>query len=151
MTGDRRNWVDRIQILWRIGNRIEALELRRLGTSPMAFFNAGKVLVLETTGRRSGRTRFTPVAYWEEAGGSYMIGGGAAGKTRTPDWVANLRADPVAAVWIRRARIPVVAKELTGEERERAQLHAIGIWRGVPKYARRSGRVIPYFRLTKVA
>jgi deazaflavin-dependent oxidoreductase (nitroreductase family) len=145
----RPNWTDRTQFLWRIGNRLEALQLRKLGTSPMAIVNPGKVLVLETTGRRSGRRRFTPVACWEDPGGCYMIGGGAAGKTRTPDWVANLRANAEAAVWIRRRRISLRAGELTGEERDAAEEQAKRIWPGVPKYAERSGRVIPYFRLVE--
>ncbi|MGH9088325.1 MAG: nitroreductase/quinone reductase family protein [Acidimicrobiales bacterium] len=109
--------------------------------------NRGDVLVIETRGRRSGRQRFTPVGYWREPGGSFVVGGGAAGKTRVPDWVANLRATPGAAVWIRRKRIPVTACEAVGEERDAAQRRASEIWRGVAKYERRSGRVIPYFRL----
>ena len=75
------------------------------------------------------------------------MGGGAAGKTRLPDWVANLRADDSAAVWVRRARIPVMAQELKGGDRDRAQQEAAAIWPGVARYERLSGRVIPYFRL----
>lgn len=103
-------------------------------------------MVLETTGRRTGKRRFTPVAYWE-AGGHYVIGAGAGGMTVVPDWVLNLRNDPAAAAWIRRSRIPVHAEELKGDERDRAQAKATTIWRGVPRYAAKSGRVIPYFRL----
>ena len=58
----------------------------------MALLNRGAILVIESTGRRTGRRRFTPVAFWETDDGSYVVGGGAAGKTATPDWVANLRA-----------------------------------------------------------
>ena len=62
MTATRRNWIDRTRPLWRIGNRSEAFLLRRLGFSPMSLLNKASVLLLETTGRRSGRRRFTPVA-----------------------------------------------------------------------------------------
>lgn len=113
--------------------------------------NPGDLLVIETKGRRSGRQRFTPVGYWQEADGSFVVGGGAAGKARVPDWVANLRDAPGAAVWIRRKRILVTVGELVGEERNEAQRRASEIWRGVAKYERRSGRVIPYFRLRPVA
>lgn len=143
-----RNWVDRARILFRVGNRMEAFELRRFGISPMSLLNKGEVLLLETTGRRSGKTRYTPLGYWQEPSGSYVIGGGAGGKTTTPDWVANLRASGAAAVWIKRRRRPVSAIELVGAERDGAQSEATRIWPGVPSYARRSGRVIPYFRLT---
>ena len=145
--GRRPNWVDRTQALWRVGNRIEAFQLRRLGASPMALLNRGELLVIETTGRRSGRRRFTPLGYWRDAQGAFLVGGGAAGKTRLPDWVANLRAGDRAAVWVRRTRIPVTPQELKGADRDRAQHQAAAIWPGVARYARLSGRVIPYFRL----
>ncbi|MHB1488662.1 MAG: nitroreductase/quinone reductase family protein [Acidimicrobiales bacterium] len=147
MAGRSPNWVDRTQVLWRIANRMEAFQLRKLGWSPMVLLNRGDLLVIETTGRRSARQRFTPIGYWKEADGSFVVGGGAAGKTRVPDWVANLRATPGAAVWVDRRRMPVVAEELVGDERDRAQRQAMTIWRGVDKYERRSGRVISYFRL----
>lgn len=142
----RRNWQDRTRPLWRIGNRLESLQLRRLGFSPMSVLNPGSVMVLETTGRRTLRRRFTPLGYWED-GGAFLIGGGAGGMTTVPDWVRNLRAEPRAAVWIRRSRTAVVARELLGDERDRAQEEAAKIWSGVPKYAARAQRVIPYFEL----
>lgn len=66
------------------------------------------------------------------------------------DWVANLRAQPRAWVWIRRRRIPVAAHELTGDEYERAREEALEHWPDAPKYETRSGRTIPYFRLTRL-
>ena len=147
MAVTRRNWVDRTRPLWRVGNRLEAFQLRRLGFSPMSLFNKGSVLVLETTGRRTGRRRFTPVGYWRDAAGAFLVGGGAAGMTRDPDWVANLRATPAAAVWVRRSRMAVTARELSGDERARAQEEATAIWPGIGRYESKSGRVIPYFHL----
>ncbi len=64
------------------------------------------------------------------------------------DWVANLRALPRAHVWIGRRRIPVLARELVGEEYERVRREAFERWSDAPTYERRSGRPIPYFRLT---
>jgi deazaflavin-dependent oxidoreductase (nitroreductase family) len=117
----------------------------------MSMFNRVKVLLLENTGRRSGRRRFAPIGYWLDDEGSFVVGGGAAGMATVPDWVRNLRADPRSAVWIRRVRTAVVAEELLVEERDRAQRHAEVIWRGVSSYERKSGRVIPYFRLRPAA
>ncbi len=150
MTTTRRNWADRTRPLWRISNRIDAFQLRRFGVSVMTALNPGSVMVLETTGRRTGKRRFTPVGYLEE-GGAYVIGGGAAGMSVVPDWVKNLRNDPIAAAWIQRSRVPVRAEELQGVERERAQEEATKIWAGVPRYEMKSGRVIPYFRLVPTA
>jgi deazaflavin-dependent oxidoreductase (nitroreductase family) len=75
-------------------NRLEAALVRRTGRSAFAFAYRTPVLVLETTGRRSGLLRSTPVAYRPAGGGTWLIVGGAAGMRRTPDWVANLRAEP---------------------------------------------------------
>jgi len=125
--------------------------LRRFGTSGMSLLRRSPLLVIETTGRKTGRRRAAPVAFWTEEDGTIFIGGGAAGMATTPDWVANLRADPRAAVVVRRERIPVLAVELTGDEYDRVRAHAISLWPGVPKYERRSGRPTPYFKLTRVS
>lgn len=113
----------------------------------MALLTRRSILVLETTGRRTRRRRRTPVAYWERADGALITGAGAAGMTRV-DWVANLRAQPRAWVWIGRHRVPVIAHELTGEEYERVRDEAFERWPNAPKYETRSGRTTPYFRLT---
>jgi deazaflavin-dependent oxidoreductase (nitroreductase family) len=146
MAPRKRGWIDRTRPLWRLGNRIKAFQQRHLGFSLMSLLNPGSVMVLETVGRTSGRRRFAPVGYWQE-GEVFLVGGGAAGMATVPDWVRNLRANPQAVAWIRRCPITVVAEELFGAERDGAQERATAIWPGVPKYARRSGRVIPYFRL----
>lgn len=112
----------------------------------MSLLNRGEVMVIETTGRRSGRRRFAPVGYWKD-GPAYFVGGGAAGMSTVPDWVRNLRRNERAAAWIRRSRIEVVAHELTGVERDAAQQKATETWPGVPRYEKKSGRAIPYFRL----
>jgi deazaflavin-dependent oxidoreductase (nitroreductase family) len=133
--------------LWRIGNRIEAFQLRHVGFSAMSLVNRGDVMVLETMGRRTGRRRFAPVGYWEDGRGGFLVGGGAAGMATVPDWVRNLRVNPSAAVWIRRSSLAVLAHELIGVERDRTRQEAMRIWPDVARYEARSGRVIPYFRL----
>lgn len=105
------------------------------------------ILLLETTRRRTGRHRRTPVAYYERPDGDLVVGGGTAGMTRV-DWVANLRANPQASVWLRRRRIPVIAREPTGDEYRRIRDEAFQRWPNAPKYERWSGRAIPYFRLS---
>jgi len=139
---------DRWRPLWRITNRFESLELRWLGTSGITLLGRTDVLVLETTGRRTGKRRRTPVAYWTDDG-AYFLGGGAAGMSRV-DWVANLRANPDAAVWVRRRRLPVVAHELDGDDYERVRAEAFRRWPDAPSYEMRSGRRIPYFKLRVV-
>jgi deazaflavin-dependent oxidoreductase (nitroreductase family) len=125
---------------------MEVAQLRRLGVSGLTILARRSFLVLETVGRRSGRTRRTPVSYLLSQG-AYRVGGGAAGMTRV-DWVANLRQQPVAAVWLGRRRFPVRVRELQGDEYRQAREQAIGRWPGVARYEETSGRPTPYFELT---
>ncbi len=120
--------------------------MRRLGTSGSKLLR-GSVLLIETTGRRTGKRRRTPVVYWEE-GRSFFVGAGAAGMTRV-DWVANLRAEPRAVVWVGRKPVDVVAHELEGAAYEHARDFAFQRWPNAVKYVARSGRPIPYFRLDR--
>jgi len=136
---------DRLRWLWKWLSRWETLQLRVFGTTGMAVLRRTSVLLLETTGRRSGRRHRTPVAYWER-GGAFCIGGGAGGMTKV-DWVANLRARGEAVVWVRRRRVPVVAREFEGEQCEQVRAEAFERWPGASKYERTSGRRIPYFEL----
>lgn len=127
-------------------NRLESASLRRFGTSAIALIGRRRVLLLETTGRRTGQTRRTPMAYWTDDHGALFIGAGAGGLARV-DWVANLRANPAAAVWIARRRRPVLAVELTGDTAEQARRHTQAIWPDAARYEQMSGRRAPYFRL----
>ena len=144
--GRHKTLADRFRWYWKISNRLEGLQVRRTGTSGIAVIRRSPALVLETVGKRTGRRRRTPLMYWT-TDDHFFIGGGAAGMSRV-DWVANLRSNPEAAVWVKRRRIPVVGRELRGEEYEAAKSHAFRLWPNAAKYER-SGRPIPYFRLER--
>jgi F420H(2)-dependent quinone reductase len=67
------------------------------------------VLVLTTTGRKSGQRRSTPVGYVKHGDGFAILASNA-GNDRSPAWWLNLQADPSAEVLAERARIPVTAR-----------------------------------------
>ena len=145
MAGRKRNRRDRLRAMWKYGNRLEAFELRHFGTSGMSILGRNTMLVIETTGRTTGKRRRTPVAYWRE-GDAIFIGGGAAGMTRV-DWLANVRTQPRCAVWLKRKRMQVVATELDGAAYDAARAYAFARWPFTKKYEELSGRRVPYFRL----
>ena len=66
-------------------------------------------LVLETTGRRSGRARNAVLPYIRHAG-AYLVVASNFGGDRPPDWLLNLRADPSVRVQIRRNRFDATAE-----------------------------------------
>src|SRR5262249_55144816 len=71
-------------------------------------------LALTTIGRRSGRLHTVALAYYD-IDGAWAVVGSAGGSETEPQWVANLRADPVAWVHLHRRSTPVLAEVLDGE------------------------------------
>jgi len=82
--------------------------LNRVGTAP--------VLLLTSTGRRSGQKRTAPVVYLKD-GERHVVIGSNAGNARTPAWSYNLQANPDAEIEVGRDRKPVRARVAQGEER----------------------------------
>jgi F420H(2)-dependent quinone reductase len=114
----------------------------RIGRAP--------VLLLTTTGRRSGQRRTAPVLYLAD-GERLIVIGSNAGNVRAPAWALNLKATPQAEVQVRGERRPVRARVAEGEERA-------GLWRrmneqygGFEDYRVRTGRDIAVFVLEPAA
>jgi len=104
------------------------------------------VLLLTTTGRKSGLPRTAPVVYLAD-GENLVVIGSNAGHGRTPAWSLNLQANPDAEVEVRRERRRVRARVAEGEER-------IELWRkhnnqysGFDEYEARTDRDIALFVL----
>jgi len=76
----------------------------------------GPVLLLTTTGRKSGQPRTAPVLYLADSDRFVVINTNA-GNARTPAWSLNLRANPEAEVEVGRRRVEVRARLAEGEER----------------------------------
>ena len=75
------------------------------------------VLILTTTGNKSGEQRSTPLIY-RERDGDHIIVASKGGTPEHPSWYANLEADPTAEIEVKDERIPVRARDAEGEERE---------------------------------
>jgi deazaflavin-dependent oxidoreductase (nitroreductase family) len=108
------------------------------------------VLLLTTTGRKSGRLRTQPLAY-TRAGDGYAVIASKGGAAHHPLWYLNLRANPLAEVTVGRETRKVRARDAQGDERERlwralADLHA-----GYDKYAQKTSRQIPVVVLEPAA
>jgi deazaflavin-dependent oxidoreductase (nitroreductase family) len=67
------------------------------------------ILVLTTTGRKSGQRRSTPVGYLEH-GDAFAVLASNAGNDRSPAWWLNLQANPSAEILVHRTRVPVTAR-----------------------------------------
>ena len=77
------------------------------------------MILLTTTGAKSGKPRTTPVAYTLDAGRLVLVAAKDRDVARHPDWFYNLRANPDVTVELGREMFPARATILTGEERQR--------------------------------
>ena len=80
-------------------------------------FEGNELLLLTTTGAKSGQPRVSPLSC-KRIDEKLIVIGGYGGADVNPAWVYNLRADPRAHVDLGNESFDVVARELTGAGRE---------------------------------
>jgi len=107
------------------------------------------VLLLVTTGCKSGRQRTTPLLYLED-GGRRVIVASNGGAAKHPVWWLNLRADPEATVEVGGRKTRVRATEAKGEERRRLWGRLVEMYPSYESYRRRTDREIPVILLESV-
>jgi deazaflavin-dependent oxidoreductase (nitroreductase family) len=108
------------------------------------------VVMLTTTGARTGRPRTVPLLGLPTADGLAVIGSNW-GRPGAPAWDRNLRADPDASIAIGSHRRRVRAVEADGERRERIWRAGLEIYPGWSQYERRAaGRRFRIYVLEEV-
>ncbi len=101
------------------------------------------LVVLTTTGRKSGLPRETPLAYFSD-GDDVVLIASKGGAPADPTWLLNIRADPRVQLYVGPRGGAYVAREATGAERERLWEMANALYSGYDTYQERTGgRVIP--------
>lgn len=113
-------------------------------------FDGASLLLLHTTGAKSGQERVAPLVYRRD-GDNLVVFGSKGGAPSHPDWYRNLVANPKASVEVGTDRFDVVAHTAEGDERTR-------IWElqkhDVPQFAqyeKNTDREIPVVVLERVS
>lgn len=109
-------------------------------------FEGANLLLLTTTGAKSGQPRISPLAYFR-IDGKLIIIGSFAGAPKDPAWVHNLRANPAAHVEIGTDAFDVTAHELPKAERDALFEKVAAAAPGFAEYQSKTSRVIPLFEL----
>jgi deazaflavin-dependent oxidoreductase (nitroreductase family) len=104
-------------------------------------------IVLWTLGARSGKVRKTPLVRIADERGSYAVIGSQGGAPTNPQWVHNLRANPVARIQDGADRIDLTAREVDGEEKAAWWSRATEVWPAYDEYQAATDRAIPLFVL----
>jgi len=95
------------------------------------------VILLTTTGRKSGEPRTAPLLGFEE-GQSIVVIPSNAGKKHYPSWYLNLRTNPLAQVQVGAQIRQVKARDATVEERERLWQRIVTDYEGYQAYRERT-------------
>jgi len=109
-------------------------------------FEGANLLLLTTTGAKSGRPRLSPLAYFRVESKLIIIGS-FAGSDVNPAWVHNLRSNPSAHIEVGNDSFDVTARELLSTERDELFAKIITVAPGFAEYQAKTARVIPLFEL----
>jgi deazaflavin-dependent oxidoreductase (nitroreductase family) len=109
---------------------------------------SGDIVLLTTTGAKSGQPRLSPLAYLT-IDGKMLIVGSFGGAPKEPAWVHNLRAKPEARVEVGPESYDVIARELPRDERDALFDRLVGQLTALGDSQAKTSRVIPLFDLQK--
>ncbi|OBB65554.1 nitroreductase family deazaflavin-dependent oxidoreductase [Mycobacterium sp. 852014-50255_SCH5639931] len=123
-------------------------EFRANGGKVGGQFENANLLLLTTTGAKSGQPRISPLAYFR-VDGKLIVIGSFAGSPVSPAWVHNLRANPRARVEIGNDEFAVTARELPSDEREDILPEITAAAPVFADYQSKTSRVIPLFELQR--
>jgi len=129
-------------------NRGVVTEFRANGGKVGGPFEGNDLLLLHTTGAKSGKPRLSPLAYLT-VDGRMLIVGSYAGAPKDPAWVHNLRAQPRAHVEVGTEAYDVDVRELPAAERDEVYPKITAVAPVFAEYQANTTRSIPLFELTR--
>jgi deazaflavin-dependent oxidoreductase (nitroreductase family) len=112
------------------------------GTMVSGMFKGAPLLLLTSTGAKSGQTRLNPLAYSRD-GDRYVIIASKNGAPTNPDWYHNVVAHPEVTVEVGPDRFPARAVVAEGAERDRLYSAQAALMPGFAEYERKTTRRIP--------
>lgn len=117
-------------------------EFRATGGKVGGQFDGAPLLLLHSTGAKSGQDRVAPVMYLAD-GDDLVVFASKAGADTNPDWFHNLKANPDTRVEIGPDTVAVRARVAEGEERDRLFDRQKAAYPGFADYEAGTDRVIP--------
>jgi deazaflavin-dependent oxidoreductase (nitroreductase family) len=130
-------------------NRDLIKEYRANGGTVTGPFAGRPLLLLTTTGARSGRPQTTPLVYTTD-GDRMVVIASKGGAPSNPAWYHNLTANPDATVELGTDRFQVRAEVAQGEERDRLFQNQAEQMPNFAEYQAKTSRRIPVFTLQRL-
>lgn len=113
-------------------------------------FEGAPLLLLHTTGARSGVERVNPMMYLEDDGRLFVFASKAGADTH-PDWFHNLVKTPEVTVEVGTETFSAVATALPEDERAAVYATQAALYPGFAEYQEKTTRVIPVVELVRSA
>lgn len=107
------------------------------------------VLLLTTTGRRTGKQRITPLGYFQHAG-DYVVTASNAGFDTHPAWYHNLISNPQVSVQIKGKTFAAQAQPAEAALRQQLWAQLVALAPGYGRYEKRTTREIPLVLLRPI-
>jgi F420H(2)-dependent quinone reductase len=107
------------------------------------------VLLLTTTGRKTGKKRTVPVVYMED-GANYVVAASFGGNAKHPAWWLNLMASPQAMIQIKAEQKQIIAQQASREQRSELWARWTALDPNFEAYQQRTRRQIPMAILSPV-
>jgi deazaflavin-dependent oxidoreductase (nitroreductase family) len=117
---------------------------------PIEGMNRDRLLLLTTTGARTGVNRTTPMMFHRD-GDRLLVIASNIGAPRHPDWYLNLAANPSVVVDVGSDRFEATAVPLTGIEREQVWTMLKQRYSFFAEHEAKTSREIPVVALSKTA
>jgi deazaflavin-dependent oxidoreductase (nitroreductase family) len=108
-----------------------------------------KILLLTTTGRKSGQPRTVPLVYTPD-GERLVLVASYGGDPRSPAWFHNLTANPLVTVELGSEKRTMRAEVADADEKQRLWPMVVDTYKGYEGYQRKTSRDIPLVILTPV-
>lgn len=124
------------------GDQHVARYLETDGEEGYLWRNGTEILILFTTGRRSGEQRSHALIF-REHGGAHLVVASKGGADAPPDWFVNLQADPNVEVQIKGDRFRATARVATPAEKPEMWAKMAAVWPDYDQYQTRTDREIP--------
>lgn len=112
-------------------------------------FEGAPLLLLHTTGAKSGKERVNPMMYQALAGDSLAVFASKAGAPDNPDWFHNVKANPQVEVEVGSRRERFTARIAEGDERDQIWTRQKAAYSGFAEYEQKTDREIPVVVLDK--
>jgi deazaflavin-dependent oxidoreductase (nitroreductase family) len=110
-------------------------------------FKGAPVLLLTTTGRKSGKQRTTPLLFGQDAG-RYVVVASVGGAPKHPAWYLNLQRNPAARIRVGTRELGARAETVPPEDRARLWALMTQLYPGYDGYQAKTSREIPLVTLT---